>query len=169
MQWKQSPKVAIFCNTQQWHGCRETRSPYKWCQVSSFWALRRCIVFNSQNKRERTLILSVLNEPFRFSTRGHNIKKRAIHDEDGVLIWEAILIGRRLLLIVVTTFILFLMTKLYPVGVLLVIFAIHDYVTRPYSSAKLNFLQFLSTLILVETRFIGTFLFSLFINKVFLF
>ena len=40
------------------------------------------------------------------------------------------------------------MMKLYPVGVLFVVFHVYDIVTKPYSSAKLNLLPSLSTLVL---------------------
>ena len=115
----------------------------------SCWALRRgryLVVYN-HSRIEQTHILSILNEPFRSATGDHDHEKRVGH-EDGALIWKPILIGRRLLLIVVTTLVLSPMMKLYPFGVLLVAFHIHDIVTKPYSSAKLNLLQSLSTLVL---------------------
>ena len=73
---------------------------------STCWALRRgrYVVVNISIK-ERTRILSVVNEPFRFATGDYD-HERGVGQENGALISEPILIGRRLLLIVVTTLIL---------------------------------------------------------------
>ena len=112
---------------------------------------RRCFVFDVYIIQERDYILSVLNEPFR-STSGTRDE-----EQQNALIWEPILIGRRLILIVMTTFVLSPIVKLYPVGLLLILFAVHDHVTKPYSSEKLNFLQFLSTLTLIMLLLLNMF------------
>ena len=104
---------------------------------------RRNLAFQDEDigKRtsEREHVLSVLNEPFRGTNKSDN----------NALIWEPVLIGRRLVLIFMTTFILSPILRLYPVGLVLVLFAIHDHLTKPYSSNHLNLLQFLSTLVLL--------------------
>ena len=99
--------------------------------------------YRKQTKQEREHILSVLNEPFR------RCKSQSDEDCSRALIWEPVLIGRRLVLVVITTFILSPILRLYPVGVMLLGFAVHDYLKKPYNSRDLNLLQFFSTLVLL--------------------
>ena len=100
---------------------------------------QRCHVFDEHAIQERESILLVLNEPFRST----------MEPSKNTLIWEPILIFRRLILIALTTFILSPIVKLYPVCLVLVAISIHDYWVKPYSSDKLNLLQQLSTLVLI--------------------
>ena len=88
--------------------------------------------------REREHILSVLNDPFRGNSNNSDI-----------LIWEPVLIGRRLVLVLITTFILSPIMRFYPVGLFLIMFAIHDHLMKPYISMRMNLLQFISTLVLI--------------------
>ena len=111
----------------------------------------------NQRKQEREHILSVLNEPFR--------RRKSKNKSDGnyprALIWEPVLIGRRFVLVVVTTFILSPILRLYPVGVMLLLFAVHDHLTKPYNSRDLNLLQFFSTLVLLLLLQVNTFFFQI--------
>ena len=72
-------------------------------------------------------------------------------------IWEPTLIARRLILIVVTTFIRSPLMKLYPVGFFLILFIFHDYETKPFADKRLNFIQSISISILVIMAFMNTF------------
>ena len=94
----------------------------------------------------RWRILSVLNDPFR---RNKNNNK--------ALIWEPVLLGRRLLLIVMTTFILSPIMRLYPVALALLLFAVHDHLAKPYTSDNLNLAQFLSTLAMMMLLLLNMF------------
>ena len=85
---------------------------------------------------ERESILNCLNEPFRES--------KTKDDEQVRTIWEPVLITRRLLLIVITTFIRSPIMKLYPTGILLVLFTVHDYVAKPFKDPALNFVQLIT-------------------------
>ena len=136
-------------------GCRLLRSgrisPNQFLLVMTFPPAATCLILyrgghgrtpieDWKTTNERARILSVLNEPFRRTS-----KKK----DDSALIWEPVLIGRRLVLVALTTFILSPILRLYPVGLILVMFAIHDHLAKPYSSNHLNLLQFLSTLLLL--------------------
>ena len=102
--------------------------------------------------RARERILSVMNEPFRCQTSIEITMKTQ------ALIWEPVLIGRRLLLVVVTNLILSSpIIRLCPVGMLLIVFAIHDHHVKPYNSKQLNLLQFISTLLLVLLLMVNMF------------
>jgi len=72
-------------------------------------------------------LLRVVNEPFRDSTDG-----------DRKVEWEPVLIMRRLLLVVTSTFIISPVEKLYPIGFLLAVFLAHHMFTKPYKDARLN-------------------------------
>ena len=85
-------------------------------------------------------IISVLNEPF----KNNDDKEKGHH-----LIWEPVLITRRLILAAVTTLIINQIVKLYMAGLLLVVFSVHDYAVRPFQHQKLNLLQNTSTHVLI--------------------
>uniref|UniRef100_A0A7M6DPS3 Uncharacterized protein n=1 Tax=Clytia hemisphaerica TaxID=252671 RepID=A0A7M6DPS3_9CNID len=95
-------------------------------------------VFDQVTLVEKDQILGVLNGPFKL-----NLKNQESH-----LIWEPVLILRRLLLIAMTTFISSPIVKLYPVGLLFFSFAVHDFVQKPFNNQKLNFFQNVSMLLL---------------------
>ena len=95
-------------------------------------------IFDQHTIQEKDKILEVLNGPFKVNSK----------NEESRLIWEPILIYRRLVLIVVTTFIASPVVKLYPVGLAFFVFVVHDSVEKPYADPKLNFVQMISHLIL---------------------
>ncbi|XP_066935595.1 uncharacterized protein [Clytia hemisphaerica] len=95
-------------------------------------------IFDQQTIQEKDRILEVLNGPFKVNSK----------NEECRLIWEPVLIYRRLLLIVVTTFITSPVVKLYPVGLAFFVFVVHDSLEKPYADSKLNFIQMVSHLIL---------------------
>ena len=95
-------------------------------------------VFNQTALKEKDKLLGVLNGPFKL-----NFKNQESH-----LIWEPVLILRRLSLIVMTTFISSPIVKLYPVGLLFFGFAVHDFVQNPFNNQKLNFIQHVSIALL---------------------
>ena len=105
------------------------------------------------DSRTRERILSVMNKPFRqitIATTPTTIKQ--------ALIWEPVLIGRRLLLVVMTTLILSSpIIRLCLVGFVLIVFALHDYRAKPYNSDHLNLLQLLSTLVLALLLMVNMF------------
>ena len=132
-------------------GCRNLHSrhvsPNQFIMIISFpptcpllvWGVHRRLDLGERRDREREHILSVLNDPFRRE------KKNA----GDILIWEHVLIGRRLVLMLTTTFILSPILRLYPVGLLLIMFTTHDHVMKPFTSNRMNLLQFISTLVLI--------------------
>ncbi|XP_066922383.1 uncharacterized protein [Clytia hemisphaerica] len=92
--------------------------------------------WSEQMFNERKHILNYLNEPFReLETKDDRLERT---------VWEPVLILRRLILIVITTFIRSPIMKLYPTGIILVLFTIHDYVTKPFKDPTLNFVQLIS-------------------------
>ena len=72
-------------------------------------------------------ILCVVNQPF------NNISGKPFKIQ-----WESILILRRLLLIIVNTFLISPFEKLYPIEFLLVLYLIHHMVVQPYKDFSLN-------------------------------
>lgn len=102
--------------------------------------------FNPTDIYEASTILNVLNEPF----RKFEINKKR-------LIWEPVLISRRLLLASITTFIISPITKLYIVGLMLVLFTIHDYITKPFTQQNLNSIQFISMMVLILLAILNMF------------
>ena len=92
----------------------------------------------SPNLQETDHILSILNEPFK-SQGNKNSQSKGYR-----LIWEPVLIVRRLALVIVSTFIIPPMEKLYPVTALLLIFMLHDIFTQPYVNTKLNAVHLVS-------------------------
>ena len=81
----------------------------------------------SPNLQETDHILSILNEPFK-SQGNKNSQSKGYR-----LIWEPVLIVRRLALVIVSTFIIPPMERLYPVTALLLIFMLHDIYTYLHS------------------------------------
>ena len=55
-----------------------------------------------------------------------------------------VLLLRRLILLTASIFIVDPILKLYPVGVLLVLFGFHDYIVRPFTDHNLNVFQIVS-------------------------
>ena len=111
---------------------------------------------------ERSAILLVINEPFR--VLHHDDTKEGEEEEANTttssrnLIWEPVLLYRRLILLCASIFIVNPMLKLYPIGVLLALFAIHDYLVKPFSDkTKLNLVQTVSSGLLGVLALINTF------------
>ena len=77
--------------------------------------------------------LRVVNEPFR------NISDKPIKIQ-----WESVLIFRRLLLIIVSTFLVSPLNKLYPVGFLLILYLTHHLIVQPYKESILNLAEGIS-------------------------
>ena len=90
--------------------------------------------------------LRLVNGPFR-SISGTTIKIQ----------WESVLIFRRLALIVVSTFLISPLDKLYPIGFLLVLYLIHHMITQPYKELILNLAEGVSLAVLCFLTLINTF------------
>ena len=88
---------------------------------------------NLKNAMLAKTILGVVNQPFK------NISGRSFKIQ-----WESILILRRLLLIIVNTFIISPFEKLYPIGFLLVLYLIHHIIVQPYKDFSLNIMEGMS-------------------------
>ena len=73
------------------------------------------------------------------------------------LVWEAVLLWRRLVLLTASIFIVDTILKLYPVGVLLVLFCFHDYIVRPFTDHMLNVFQIVSYGLLIVLALINSF------------
>lgn len=92
-------------------------------------------------------LLLIVNEPFKESSRGDGSR----------LCWESILILRRMLLVIMKTYIMSPITKLYPMALLIAVFAFHHVVTAPYSNRKLNKFEFFSLSILITFIYVNMF------------
>ena len=99
---------------------------------------------------ERLALLSLVNEPFRTNPG---------HDEmfPQKLVWEPVLLMRRFLLLVASIFIENPVFRIYPIGVLLVLFGFHDYMVKPFSDHKLNVIQTVSHGLLFVLTLINSF------------
>lgn len=122
----------------------------------------------SDDDIERSAILLIINEPFRVIDNIKTSKESEEEDEENFtvesdhhlkyhqqqnLIWEPVLLFRRLILLSVSIFIVNPLLKLYPIGVLLALFGIHDYLVRPFSDeTNLNFVQTVSSVCWVYWR-----------------
>ena len=105
--------------------------------------------WSDQMKTQQQNILNFLNEPFFESETKDGGRERTI--------WEPVLITRRLILIIVTTFIRSPVTKLYPAGFFLIIFIVHDYLMKPFVDKILNFIQSIAMSLLVCLVLMNTF------------
>ena len=90
--------------------------------------------------------LRVVNEPFR-NISGTTIKIQ----------WESVLIFRRLILIVMSTFLISPLDKLYPIGFLLVLYLIHHLIIQPYKELILNLAEGVSLAVLCFLTLLNTF------------
>ena len=111
---------------------------------------------------ERSAILLVINEPFRVlhrdDTKEGEEEEANTSTSSRSLIWEPVLLYRRLILLCASIFIVNPMLKLYPIGVLLALFAMHDYLVKPFSDeTKLNLVQTASSGLLGVLALINTF------------
>ena len=111
---------------------------------------------------ERSAILLVINEPFRVLHRDDSDESEEEEANTTTssrnLIWEPVLLYRRLILLCASIFIVNPMLKLYPIGVLLALFAMHDYLVKPFSDkTKLNLVQTASSMLLLVLALINTF------------
>ena len=86
-------------------------------------------------------VLDVLSGPFRYTTEHSTTRKTS-------LIWEPVLILRRLILICVYTFAFNPVIQLYVMLLLLLVFLIHHLFVMPYSSRILNIAETVSLLTL---------------------
>ena len=85
---------------------------------------------NLKNAMLAKEILRVVNQPF------NNISGKPFKIQ-----WESVLILRRLLLIIVNTFLISPFEKLYPIGFLLVLYLIHHMAVQPYKYFSLNVVE----------------------------
>ena len=85
---------------------------------------------NLKNAMLAKEILRVVNQPF------NNISGKPFKIQ-----WESVLILRRLLLIIVNTFLISPFEKLYPIGFLLVLYLIHHMAVQPYKDFSLNVVE----------------------------
>ena len=136
-----------------------TFPPYLLLKYISITCSRRhgqMVVVPTEKQHEDTQnVLLVLNQPFRNQLVDTNDDGHQGNSE--ALIWEPVLIGRRLVLLASTTFILSPIVKLYPAGVLLVLCTMHDHVVMPYKGKMLNLLQLTSMHLLVILTMVNTF------------
>ena len=99
-----------------------------------------------QNTRE---MLNVLEGPFR---KYHGTNK----SNNYKLPWEAVLIARRLILIIMRTFINNVLLRLYLMQVSMVLFAFHHIYVQPYSTKALNNIETVSLLMLIVICIVNT-------------
>ena len=91
-------------------------------------------------------ILRVVNQPFR------NISGKSFKIQ-----WESVLILRRLVLIILSTFFISPFQKLYPIGFLLVSYLIHHIIMQPYKDASLNIMEGASIAVLCFLTLLNNF------------
>ena len=116
---------------------------------------------------ERLALLAVVNLPFRRYPQRCDDNKDDYEDIDAEneekekfrrkLVWEPVLVFRRLVLLIVSIFIVNPIFKLYPVGILLVLFGFHDYMVQPFADHLLNKLQMISYGLLFVLTLISSF------------
>ena len=99
-----------------------------------------------QNTRE---MLNVLEGPFR---KYHGTSK----SNNYKLPWEAVLIARKLILIIMRTFINNVLLRLYLMQVSMILFAFHHSYVQPYSTKVLNYIETVSLLMLIVICIINT-------------
>ena len=99
-----------------------------------------------QNTRE---MLNVLEGPFR---KYHRTSK----SNNYKLPWEAVLIARRLILIIMRTFINNVLLRLYLMQVSMILFGFHHIYVQPYSTKVLNNIETLSLLMLTVISIVNT-------------
>ena len=90
--------------------------------------------------------LRVVNQPFR------NISGKPFKIQ-----WASVLILRRLLLIIVSTFLTVPFNKLYPMGLLLVLYLIHHMIVQPYKDRVLNIAEGISLAAICFLTLLNTF------------
>ena len=126
--------ICISCSLLQ--KCKITPNEYLFIAtfpLSVFFYLLRARFYNGHTSlfaNDAMLakeFLRVVNEPFR-NISGTTIKIQ----------WESVLIFRRLILIVMSTFLISPLDKLYPIGFLLVLYLIHHLIIQPYKELILN-------------------------------
>ena len=98
------------------------------------------------NTRE---MLNVLEGPFR---KCHGTNKSI----DYKLPWEAVLIARRLILIIIRTFINDVLLRLFLMQASMILFAFHHIYVQPYSTKVLNNIEAVSLLMLIVICIINT-------------
>ena len=99
-----------------------------------------------RNTRE---MLNVLEGPFR---KYHGTSK----SNNYKLPWEAVLIARRLILIIMKTFINNVLLRLYLMQVSMILFAFHHIYVQPYSTKVLNNIETISLLMLIVISIVNT-------------
>ena len=118
---------------------------------------------NDIMEADRSALLALITEPFKIILEHPN----TIPDDGDYtdemnatprkLVWEPVLLWRRLILLTVSIFIVDPILKLYPVGVLLVLFGFHDYMVKPFTDHMLNVLQTISYRLLIVLVLINFF------------
>ena len=88
-------------------------------------------------------ILDVLEGPFRKQIGNKNISKNYR------IPWESALIGRRFVLILIKTFVIDAIVRLYLMAFFTVVFLLHHIYVRPFSSNHLNTIETISLIVLV--------------------
>ena len=101
---------------------------------------------NTNNAMLAKEFLRVINEPFR-NVSGKSYK----------LQWESTLLYRRLLLIIVCTFLISPFEKLYPIGFILGLYLIHHIIVQPYNDILLNVAEGVSLAALCFLTLLNTF------------
>ena len=111
---------------------------------------------------ERSALLATLNGPFKTNLQH-------LHDEDidteeeemeGLpwkLVWEPVLVLRRLVLLLASIFNVDPILKLYPIGVLLLLFGFHDFMVQPFADYLLNKFQMIAYGLLFALTLINSF------------
>ena len=101
---------------------------------------------NANNAMVAKEFLRVVNEPFR-NVSGKSYK----------LQWEPTLLYRRLLLIIVCTFLISPFEKLYPIGLILGLYLTHHIIVQPYNDILLNVAEGVSLAALCFLTLLNTF------------
>lgn len=147
---------ALYFASKRLHTCGIT--PSQFIAVMTFppislILLAKALINNSPGKLSKKdaidakHLLLVINEPFRES-----------EDNDGSrMCWEIMFLLRRTLLIVMKTFILSPITKLYPMAILLLIYTFQHIIVAPFNDQILNKLEVLSLLVLLSFVFVNIF------------
>ena len=105
-------------------------------------------------------MLNVLEGPFR---KYHGTSKSNNHK----LPWEAILSARRLILIIMRTFISNVLLRLYLMQVSMILFAFHHIYVQPYSTKILNNIETVSLLMLIVICIINKVPGYIYVNSLF--
>ena len=110
----------------------------KLCKVDNFMDVNNAMLAKE--------FLRVINEPF-----------RNVYGKSYKLQWESTLLYRRLLLIIVCTFLISPFEKLYPIGLILGLYLTHHIIVQPYNNVLLNVVEGMSLAALCFLTLLNTF------------